>query len=363
MKDGVRAQALLVNRFRRGRRFLVRCLVLASVVGGACTSDGPTATTGADLSTPEGTIAFHSDPEGDSGLYVMAADGSDFRLLSGTLAGHPFSRWSPDRSQLAFLSASEGMGSLYVVGADGRNEFRVTDGPLGAFDWAPDGRSLVIEGEGGGVWIVEAVKDSNPLQLSDTGFAPRISPDGKSIVYFDGTEETSQIYRMPVDAGAPPTQLTQLGGTNVLAAWSPDGSRIAFISTSDGNSEMYAMGADGSELLRLTNDPAPDEAFQWSPDGSKILYTSYRDGADPLSLGIGNADVFLVDLATQVTRNLTLNDAWDGDPSWSPDGNWIVFTRRTDHGEIFVMHADGSDPQMLEGFASEEANDCCAAWG
>ena len=359
----MRAQAFLIDRFRRRVRFLVTSLVLALGVGGACTTNEPTAATIVDRGTPKGTIAFHSDPEGDSGLYAMAADGSDFRLLSGTLRGHPFSRWSPDRSQLAFLSASEGTGSLYVVGADGRNEFRVTDAPLGAFDWAPDGRSLVIEGEGGGVWVVEAVKDSNPFQLSETGFAPRISPDGKSIVFFDGTEETSQIYRMPLDAATPPTQLTQLSGTNVLAAWSPDSSRIAFISNSDGNSELYVVGADGSELVRLTNDPAPDEAFQWSPDGSKILYTSYRDGADPLSLGIGNAEVFLVDLATQETRNLTLNDAWDGDPSWSPDGNWIVFTRRTDHGEIYVMHSDGGDPQMLEGFASDQANDCCAAWG
>ena len=141
MKGGMRAQDRLTDRFRRRGSFLVTFLILVSVVGGACTTNEPTAPTSAARGTPEGTIAFHSDPEGDSGLYAMAADGSAFRLISGTLRGHPFSRWSPDRSQIAFLLASEGTGSLYLVGGDGTNEFRVTDRPLGAFDWAPDGRS------------------------------------------------------------------------------------------------------------------------------------------------------------------------------------------------------------------------------
>ena len=41
-------------------------------------------------------------------------------------------------------------------------------------------------------------------------------------------------------------------------AWSPDGSKIAFASGRDGNAEIYVMNADGTNVVRLTNDPGND---------------------------------------------------------------------------------------------------------
>ena len=49
------------------------------------------------------------------------------------------------------------------------------------------------------------------------------------------------------------------------------------------------------------------------------------------------------------------------DPAWAPDGERLVFTRRTDHAELFVDHVDGHDLYELEGVPGL-ANDCCAAW-
>jgi hypothetical protein len=49
--------------------------------------------------------------------------------------------------------------------------------------------------------------------------------------------------------------------------------------------------------------------------------------------------------------------------SASPGDTWIVFTRRTDHGEIYVMRADGSEQEMLPGLSGNLVNDCCARWG
>src|SRR5207248_1345488 len=62
--------------------------------------------------------------------------------------------------------------------------------------------------------------------------------------------------------------------------WSPDGTRIAFHCDPDGteNLEICVINADGTNLVRLTNNPALDEFPAWSRDGAKILFSSLRNG-------------------------------------------------------------------------------------
>ena len=45
--------------------------------------------------------------------------------------------------------------------------------------------------------------------------------------------------------------------------WSPDGRQLAFQSARDGNLEIYVMNADGTNPVRLTNDPADDVGAVW----------------------------------------------------------------------------------------------------
>ena len=42
--------------------------------------------------------------------------------------------------------------------------------------------------------------------------------------------------------------------------------------------EIYVMNSDGSGVTRLTNDSAWDGMPSWSPDGARIAFVSYRDG-------------------------------------------------------------------------------------
>jgi Tol biopolymer transport system component len=65
--------------------------------------------------------------------------------------------------------------------------------------------------------------------------------------------------------GTGPRQLTLGGNNEECPAWSPDGRRIAFATDHDGNSEVYVMDADGSNLVRLTNDPGRDSDPAWRP--------------------------------------------------------------------------------------------------
>ena len=61
------------------------------------------------------------------------------------------------------------------------------------------------------------------------------------------------------------------------ASGSPAAGKIAFVSSRDGNPEIYTINTDGTELTRLTNDPAVDEEPAWSPDG-RIAFVSERSG-------------------------------------------------------------------------------------
>jgi dipeptidyl aminopeptidase/acylaminoacyl peptidase len=63
-------------------------------------------------------------------------------------------------------------------------------------------------------------------------------------------------------------------------------SRIAFASQREGNFELYTMKPDGSDVRRLTDNPASDLQPAWSPDGQRIAFTSNRSG---------NSDIWVMD--------------------------------------------------------------------
>src|SRR3712207_8353144 len=50
----------------------------------------------------------------------------------------------------------------------------------------------------------------------------------------------------------------------------------SFDSDRSGNFDIWVANADGSNLVQLTTEPAPDGYPTWSPDGTQIAFTSFR---------------------------------------------------------------------------------------
>ena len=137
----------------------------------------------------------------------------------------------------------------------------------------------------------------------------------------------------------------------LLMVWVDAQAQIAFVSRRDGNAEIYVMDADGTNQRRLTNNRANDRSPAWSPDGRRIAFVSERDGHVHVRHGWPTSEIYVMDADGGNPQNLTNNPSDDWSPSWSPNGKRIAFVSERDeprvYGDIYVMDADGSDPERL----------------
>ncbi|HID62944.1 MAG TPA: hypothetical protein EYP49_09435 [Anaerolineae bacterium] len=192
---------------------------------------------------------------------------------------------------------------------------------------APAG--FVIQQPGGGLQIRREQK-WNLLMLLLAGAALLIAP-------FLGYRTA---YGSPV-LDSPPLSQSGVGG-----------GRIAFSAYRHHNWDIYTVNPDGSDLRRVTHDPAPDRSPAWSPDGTGIAFASRRDH---------NWDIYVVDASGDEPRRLTTHPDYDGAPSFSPDGGRIAFeSYRGGDLDIWVMDADGGYPQNLTSGVTE--GDFGPAW-
>lgn len=125
-------------------------------------------------------------------------------------------------------------------------------------------------------------------------------------------------------------------------ALSPDGSTIAFTYKGD----IWTVASGGREAQRLTVHEAEDVRPHFSPDGSMILFSSRR---------FNNYDVFVIPVAGGAARQLTFHSAGDMGSEWFPGGDSVLFTSlREGWRDIFKVSIDGGMPIKLTGYAYEQ---------
>jgi Tol biopolymer transport system component len=117
--------------------------------------------------------------------------------------------------------------------------------------------------------------------------------------------------------------------------------QIAFERTVDGNTDLYLMNLDRSGLVRLTDDPAFDWQPTWSPNGRTLVF-SRRISVTPES-----ADLYALDITTGTETRLTDLPGVEGDPHVSPDGTKIAYDQWPSDSGTHVMDIDGSNPRNL----------------
>jgi TolB protein len=284
-------------------------------------NDPDAAPTPTPVITTSPKIAFFTNRDGNYEIYSMDEDGSNPRRLTDTLSseGHP--AWSPDGKAIAFVSDRDGGLGIYVMQADGSNQTKLFSGGIEVRDpaWSPDGSRIAFVGTRSGysyeIFVINTDGSGQVNLTNNLGedFQPAWSPDGKQIAFTSRRENgTFSVYVMNSDGSNPRRIVAEYSRD---PAWSPDGKQIAFVANGEqSGSSIYVVNTDGSNRRLLSgNQPYTFNVNPaWSPDGKRIAFASNRDGY-PF-----NYEIYSMNADGSNPLRLTNNPAHEGIPAWQP---------------------------------------------
>jgi eukaryotic-like serine/threonine-protein kinase len=261
-------------------------------------------------------------------LYAARYDGAESRLLA-TMTGWPSSlRWSPDGNTLriTLLDQKRNATSLWEISADGKNAYPLLPGWHNPSSeccgvWTSDGKHYLFSSQGS-IWelhertswlghkTLDAVQlTAGPLAL----FSPLPSRDGKKL-FVVGSRPRGELVRYEASSDKLVPFLSGISAEQVN--FSKDGQWIAYVTFPEGT--LWRSKIDGSQRLQLSYPPLYVSMPRWSPDGKQIAFFSVTSGQP--------SRIYVVSAEGGSPQELLPNDTQpQADPSYSPDGNSLVF--------------------------------------
>ncbi len=218
---------------------------------------------------------------------------------------------SPDGSKIVYVSDKSGYADVYLVSAlDGERLRKLING--------------------------EQSDEFETMHLLRTGFG--WSPDGSQICFVATAGASDALYLIDAETGHVNKKLRfDLDGM-YTPAWSPDGEHIVFVGMKYGASDLYVTDPDGGTLERLTDDFFDERDPEWSPDGTCIAFSSDRDSTKDVGFR-RTYDLYIIDVGKRDVRRVVATDGNEGQPTWSPDGNMLLYTSDRD-GSSELYFAD-----------------------
>ncbi|MCK4352849.1 PD40 domain-containing protein [candidate division WOR-3 bacterium] len=335
--------------------------------------------------SPDGQwIVYQADDDSyyNYGIWKINVNGTgltpvalpDTTVYTGMCFNRP--SWSPDGSKIAYHSRGDTThggvrhyNSIFIINPDGSGRQRVSLDTTGCCGlsipgWSPDGKRIVCKNDSLDELIVvnvDAGTETNINALTTDSIYigtrmtfPKFSPDGSKILFKSDAGDTDADGHICVidTSGTNYTIIDTLSQTRKGADWSPDGNQIVYTNDKEENgySNIWIANVDGSggtPILEDENNCLQEVA--WQPSGAKangkwIVYAPTVSGDyDYKNIWVVSTD----GLYTGCLVNQTTTEYWHVCPTWSPQGDKIVFASdwytQDDYYDIFVVDLDTDD--------------------
>ena len=274
-------------------------------------------------------------------IWVYNPEKKSVENITNNEAQDIFPMWIGD--EIYFLSDRDYTMNLFVYNTKTKQTSKVTN--FTEYDVkfpSSFGNTIVFE-NGGYIYKMDAASKKpekvNVTLASDNVYArseikdgskyitsASLSPKGERMV----VTARGEVFNIPVDKGVTKNITRTPGAHERDAQWSPDGKHIAYISDATGETELYLQDSEGGEPTQLTkNNDTYIRTFQWSPDSKKIVYTDRKNRINLLD--VSNKQL------TTISQSL-LGEARN--VSFSPDNNWLTYSRVSDNNFSIVYVYD-----------------------
>ncbi len=235
-------------------------------------------------------------------------------------------RWSPDGRRLAFLSDREGLSQVYLIPIDGGEARPLTESKTGidSFEWSPDGRQIAIQ--------------TTAPKTEDEEKKEKDKDDARLI---GKPEERALLQVVDVDSKA---VIAPIKGAWRISEfrWTPDGSALIVVATDNPQRELfsekiYLVSAADGEMTLLASPAGPFGNIRVSPDGKTLAYVGSR-GDGPQA-----HDLFVQPLAGGPARNLTAQsiDRLIEAFVWEGPASLFILAAEGFEGTFYTLALDG----------------------
>jgi dipeptidyl aminopeptidase/acylaminoacyl peptidase len=300
------------------------------------------------------------------------ADASKLRLdllLEWESVSDP--KLSPDGNKIVFTRTwndrqeDKRQSELWIMDADGGRQRQLTEGSDA--QWSPSGDRIAFVREGkpkGNQVHVMWVETREVTQITHVDEKPsglRWSPDGEWLSMRMVVPEKDDLLKIKLPEkpkGAKwaeePTIITRL-------AYRRDQSGYR----AKGFYHLFVVSAQGGTPRQVTQGDYDHQEAEWTPDGKSLVYSGLRQ--EDADWQIRESEVYVTNVESSKTQQLTDRRGPDFEPKVSPDGKKVAYlgfddnkdTYNVDH--LYVMNIDGSDVRLLSGDFDREPRQ--VTWG